>query len=223
MFNRPLFRRASSAVLTLASLSMLARDARAHHPMGGKTPTTFVEGLLSGIGHPLIGPDHLAFIVALGIAAALAPAGIRVIAAFIAASTLGVVLHMAALDIPLIEQMVALSVVVAGGLIAFSRGTWLRFWQPLAAVAGLFHGYAFGEAVIGADRAVIGAYLIGIAIIASLIAWATMKFTSRVLALQDVGTRHLRIAGLLLACIGGVMFASSYHPGLSECLTHAWV
>ncbi len=210
MFNRPLFRCASSAILTLASLSVLAGDARAHHPMGGKTPTTFVEGLLSGFGHPVIGPDHLAFIVALGIAASLAPSGVGIIAAFIAASTLGVVLHMAALDIPLIEQVVALSVVVAGGLIAFSRGKRLRFWLPLAAVAGLFHGYAFGEAVIGADRAVVGAYLIGIAIIASFIAWAAMKLTSRVLALPDVGARHLRTAGLLLACVGGLMFASNF-------------
>lgn len=214
MSNRPFSRRASSAVLSLVSLSVLASDAHAHHPMGGRTPTTFVEGLLSGIGHPVIGPDHLAFIVALGIAAALMPAGIGVIAAFIAASTLGVVVHMAALDIPLIEQMVAFSVVVAGGLIAFSGGvrggTRLWYWHPFAAVAGLFHGYAFGEAVIGADRAVIGAYLIGIAIIASLVAWATMNFTSRLLALQGVGTRHLRTAGLLLAGIGGVMFASSF-------------
>jgi urease accessory protein len=36
--------------------------------MGGKTPSTFVDGILSGVGHPIIGPDHLAFVVALGIA-----------------------------------------------------------------------------------------------------------------------------------------------------------
>ena len=208
MFNRHPARQAIRTVLTLASLCMLAGDARAHHPMGGRTPTTFVEGLLSGIGHPVIGPDHLAFIVAIGIAASLAPAGVGIIAAFIAASTLGVMLHLAALDIPLVEQMVALSVVVAGGLIAFSRGNWLRFWQPLAAVAGLFHGYAFGEAVIGADRAVVGAYLIGIAIIASFIAWAAMNLASRLLSLGDVRTRQLRTAGFLLACIGSIMFAS---------------
>ena len=36
--------------------------------MGGGTPSTFVDGILSGVGHPIIGPDHLAFLVALGIA-----------------------------------------------------------------------------------------------------------------------------------------------------------
>ena len=39
--------------------------AIAHHPMGGNTPSTLWEGLLSGVGHPIIGFDHLAFIVAM--------------------------------------------------------------------------------------------------------------------------------------------------------------
>ena len=31
------------------------RDS-AHHLMGGKTPSTFAEGIASGLGHPIIGP-----------------------------------------------------------------------------------------------------------------------------------------------------------------------
>ena len=42
--------------------------ASAHHLMGGKTPTTFTDGILSGLGHPIIGVDHLAFLVAVGLA-----------------------------------------------------------------------------------------------------------------------------------------------------------
>src|SRR5215510_12231222 len=42
----------------VAALSLFATSAFAHHVMGGKTPSTFVEGLLSGVGHPVIGPDH---------------------------------------------------------------------------------------------------------------------------------------------------------------------
>ena len=30
-------------------------SAHAHHVMGGKTPSSFIDGLLSGLGHPLIG------------------------------------------------------------------------------------------------------------------------------------------------------------------------
>lgn len=46
--------------------------ALAHHAMGGQLPQTFGQGLLSGIGHPVIGVDHFAFVVAVGIVAALA-------------------------------------------------------------------------------------------------------------------------------------------------------
>lgn len=209
MFNRLLSLSASGAAAAVTSCAVLAGDAFAHHPMGGKTPSTFLEGFLSGIGHPVIGPDHLAFIVAIGIAAAFVPKGFRVIAAFIAASTLGVLLHTAALNIPLAEQAVALSVVVAGGLLAFGRGPRLSFWPPLAALAGLFHGFAFGEAVVGAERAVVGAYLIGIAIIASVIAGALMIFASRVIDFKEPAMKQLRPAGVLLACIGVVMLAGS--------------
>ncbi len=44
----------------------------AHHVMGGRMPATFAEGLLSGLGHPVIGIDHLAFIVAVGLAVGVA-------------------------------------------------------------------------------------------------------------------------------------------------------
>jgi len=50
---------------------MIAEPAWAHHVMGGKLPQTFLQGLLSGFGHPVIGIDHLAAIVGVGILAAL--------------------------------------------------------------------------------------------------------------------------------------------------------
>jgi urease accessory protein len=53
---RPLCRTALAALLLLYTTA-----AFAHHVMGGETPSTFVDGLLSGIGHPIIGADHLAF------------------------------------------------------------------------------------------------------------------------------------------------------------------
>ena len=41
----------------------------AHHPTGGNTPDTFSSGLLSGLAHPIIGIDHLIFLILLGILA----------------------------------------------------------------------------------------------------------------------------------------------------------
>ena len=197
----------------VALLVASAGGALAHHPMGGKMPSTFMEGLLSGLGHPVIGPDHLAFIVAIGIAAALMPAGIGLIAAFISSSTLGVLLHATALSLPIAEQVIAASVIVAGGMLALGHGARQPLWLTLAAAAGLFHGYAFGEAVVGAERGVIGAYLFGLAIIASIIAGAVMVFTRQVLVIGDARAGHLRNAGVMVACIGVVMLAGSLVAG----------
>ena len=53
------------AALVVVPFLFTTASASAHHVMGGKTPTTFVDGFLSGLGHPVIGPDHLAFLLAI--------------------------------------------------------------------------------------------------------------------------------------------------------------
>nr|MDJ0600449.1 HupE/UreJ family protein [Crocosphaera sp.] len=56
----------ASVILTVIGLLILAQPATAHHPFGGQTPSNFFEGFLSGLGHPIIGLDHFAFILASG-------------------------------------------------------------------------------------------------------------------------------------------------------------
>jgi len=51
-------------------LALSGAPAYAHHLMGGRTPATFAEGMLSGLGHPVIGLDHFAAVVAVGCLAA---------------------------------------------------------------------------------------------------------------------------------------------------------
>ncbi|MFM9938385.1 MAG: HupE/UreJ family protein [Hyphomicrobiaceae bacterium] len=196
--------------LVAAILLAMTAGAEAHHPMGGETPQTFWHGFLSGLGHPVIGPDHLAFIVAIGIAAGLiGQRGLGLAAAFIAASSAGVLLHVAKLNVPMAEPLVALSVIVAGALLALDHATRRPVWLGLAAVAGLLHGYAFGEAVVGAERSVIGAYLIGIALVTTLIAWAFQYLTQQFAALEIGPNRRIRAAGGMLGCIGVVMLVGS--------------
>ena len=149
------------------------------------------------------------FIAAIGIAAALVPVGARLIAAFVAASLAGVLVHAGRLDIPLSEQVVALSVVAAGAMLAIGREGSGPIWLALGAVAGLFHGYAFGEAIVGAERSVVGAYLVGITAIASIIAVTLMRLTPRLLAPSaNVAPVRLRAVGVVVACVGLAVLAS---------------
>lgn len=201
--------------LGLAALAVMigAHSASAHHPMGGKTPTTFAEGLLSGLGHPVIGPDHLAFLVAIGIAAALVPAGIGIIAAFIAASTAGVLLHFGAFDLPMSELLVAGSVLVSGAFVAIGRRTGSSQWVVLAVLAGVFHGYAFGETIVGADRAVVGSYLLGLAIVSAGVAAVVMAVARWIAPAEGRGDARIQVAGAAVGIVGAVMLASGIMAG----------
>jgi hypothetical protein len=66
--DRVLFNLIGSPAILAAALFLGTETACAHHLMDGSTPFTFAEGLFSGVGHPIIGPDYLAFLLALGIA-----------------------------------------------------------------------------------------------------------------------------------------------------------
>ena len=77
------------ACVAFAAMAVAA-PAWAHHVMGGELPQTFLQGLLSGLAHPVIGLDHLAAIVGVGILAALAGRGVGPVLAFSAAMIAGV-------------------------------------------------------------------------------------------------------------------------------------
>lgn len=207
------FTRSVVQVCGLAAMVALASPAAAHHVMDGNLPSTFAEGLLSGIGHPVIGLDHLAFVIALGIGAALVPGSLAPIGAFVALSVAGVVVHLGALNVPMIEPLVALTVLLASAALIWSRSMTRPAWMGLAAVAGLLHGYAFGESIIGAERTVLGAYLLGIALITALIASGTMLVARRLLMTESATSPRVAAAGAALGCVGAVLLAVSLMPG----------
>lgn len=199
--------------LAVACLVAASGPSAAHHPMGGATPTTFMEGFLSGIGHPVIGIDHLAFIIAIGIAATFVSGGFAIIAAFIAASTVGVLTHVAELNVPMVEPLVAASVVVAGAALATGFARAQAGWIALAAIAGLLHGYAFGETAVGAERNVIGAYLIGLAIVQAAIAGGALLAARRFLLSDGQSAMPLRAAGAVVASVGLLLLAGGLIGG----------
>ena len=108
---------ASRRLGVLAIMMMIAQPAWAHHAMDGKLPQTFLQGLLSGFGHPVIGVDHLAAIVGVGILAALAGRSAAVVLAFSVAVIAGVGLHLSSIDLPASELFVGLTTLLIGALV----------------------------------------------------------------------------------------------------------
>jgi urease accessory protein len=157
--------------LILLPLLALAQPAAAHHPMGGATPATLMQGLLSGFGHPVIGFDHLLFVVAAGVACYYFGQRIANVAAFVACTMTGTLLHLQAPNVPYAEAGVALTLILLGVLL-FRRSAWLSSKMAIAlfALSGLAHGYAYGEAIVGAEATPLLAYLAGFTLIQCAIA-----------------------------------------------------
>ena len=187
----------------LGLLALLPLPAAAHHPMDGAMPETLWQGFASGIGHPVIGLDHLAFLLAAGVLAAALPRGdaFRAMAGFLAAGMVGLTLHMAGIGLGMTEALVATSVLLTGLALLVAKPVSAPALLAGFALAGLFHGHAFAEAVIGAEATPIIAYLAGLAVIQGALMLGAMT-----LARQSARARWLRPAMGAAASFAGVGF-----------------
>ena len=199
------------ASLPIMSFMLGINPAQAHHPLGSKTPSTFFEGLLSGFGHPIIGLDHFAFVIAIGLLALLTSRlGILLPIAFSLATALGTVIHLSSIDLPTPELIIAISVLTIGLALTINRQFNLFFLIILGAIAGLFHGYAYGEAIFGAEMTPVVAYLLGFAsiqILISAIAFYLGKLTIN--QVNNTSNLYLRFAGFTILGIGLTFLSSA--------------
>ena len=195
-------RRLTVALTSLPLLAMSAFPALAHHMTGGKLPDTFATGLLSGLGHPVIGLDHFAFIAGVGIVSAFLPRGLVGIVAFVLATIAGCVLHLMSVTIPAPEFLVAASVLVVGVAIMMGRPLSIPVATAIFALAGLLHGYAYGESIFGAEQTPLAAYLIGFAVIQTAIAALFMLATRRLASMRLANAVPARLAGAIIAGVG---------------------
>lgn len=189
-------------IATLAAAA--AAPAAAHHMIGGALPATFAEGLLSGLGHPIIGHDHLLAILAVGALASLFTRGVLLPVAFVAAALVGVGLHVGLVDLPAAELLIAVSLVVLGALLlAPPAAVPAPALVALFALAGIVHGYAFGESIVGAEPAPLVAYLLGLGMVQTgiaLLAWAGARLLGR--RAPDVAPWAMRGFALMVMVVG---------------------
>ena len=186
-----------------------ASPVLAHHPSGGELPSTFIEGLVSGIGHPVIGIDHLVFVVAIGLLAALSKKiGMIIPLAFVVATAIGTAIHLQSISLPVPELIISASVLMMGILLAKEKQINLAIIAAIAAMAGIFHGYAYAESIVGAQTTVVSAYLLGfcsiqlgISAIAFYVGRSTIKSSKPAI--------WLRFAGFAICGIGFAFVSNS--------------
>jgi urease accessory protein len=165
--GRAALRRAAGWRALAACAAGLPAVAHAHHPLGGATPTTAWEGGLSGLAHPVLGVDHLAFLLAAALLVAWrsrvdASQALRLALVFSGAGALGALARSAGASLPGLEALVAATVIAAGTALLARGAPGGIALAACAAVAGTLHGLAFGETVLGAGPAPVVAYLAGL-------------------------------------------------------------
>ena len=145
---------------SLLAVLLLASPAFAHHPfgMGDSNALTAWQGLLSGLGHPLLGPDHLLFLLALGFVGLQRPLRwvLPLLAVGLGGSVLSQFIPLPDALAPWAEALVSLSLAVEG-LIALSLApaTWLL---PLFGL----HGFLLGSTIVGAEPTPLFSYFLGL-------------------------------------------------------------
>jgi urease accessory protein len=122
-------------------------------------------------------------------------------AGFLAASMAGVALQLAGIGLGATEELVAASVLMVGLALLMTRRVSAGALLAGFALAGLFHGRAFAEEVIGAEATPILAYLAGLAVIQGALMLGAMALTR-----QATRARWLRPAMGAAASLVGVGF-----------------
>lgn len=161
------------ACVVTITVALLPVPVWAHHAMDGAIPTTPLQGLLSGLAHPVLGFDHLLFVLALGLISGIA--NLRwpwLPMLFVVSTVLGAATLLAGFNFMFAEAYVAASILAAGALLLRNATTSRTALIVFGVGTGLFHGYVYAEAIIGAETSPLVAYLMGFAIIQMLLSSA---------------------------------------------------
>jgi urease accessory protein len=181
----------------LATLSLLAATAAQAH-----SGDALQGGFLTGFTHPLLGWDHVAAMVAVGLwGAILGPPALWILPiTFPLVMAFGAALGVAGVTVPMVETGIAASGVVLGLMVAFAIRPALWIAALLVGIFALFHGHAHGAELPTALNPY--AYAAGFVIATGLLHLGGIAFGT--LMSSPAGSWAVRAAGLVIAAAGGV-------------------
>ncbi|TGD70943.1 HupE/UreJ family protein [Mangrovimicrobium sediminis] len=185
----PYWRSLAAIVLTLGSL-----PAWAHVEQG------VAGGLVSGLLHPVMGPDHLVAMVAVGLWGAQlgAPAIWLLPVVFPVVMALGGLFGVAGVPLPFIEFGIALSALLLGLAVAARFRANLVVMAVLVGLFAIFHGHAHGTELPQSANAM--AFGVGFVISTGLLHLAGILIG--LLVRWPVGSAVVRACGAGIAAIG---------------------
>lgn len=174
-------------------------------------PNDLLAALLSGLGHPVISLEHLAFVLASGLVAIGIVQGFIIPSSFVFATLVGTCLHFLGWNLPASEVAIAASVLAFGVLLTLRSSrdhpsqSYNLTLSILAAVAGIFHGYVYGETIVEETLPLLISYLAGLAIVQLAIALGVIWVGDRLLRpLFHSSFPTFRLLGLAIGAFGVV-------------------
>lgn len=161
-------------MLAGTAVSLVAIPGYAHHPTGGELPDSVLYGVLSGVGHPLIDLIHIVFILGVALLFALKPGSVaKRVVLFLAATWFGALGHLLGMDVQAAEALMAVGIIFAGLMLMLRQFAVLPGILALAAIAGIIHGFAYAEDIVGARTGPLMGYFFGFTFIQAVVMSAT--------------------------------------------------
>ncbi len=182
-------------ILPSLFLISFSKSALAHHPfgMGDGSKLSIWQGLASGIGHPLLGPDHLLFILAIAFIGLKRPARwvLPLLIVGLGGSAFAQIQPLPDLLAPWAESLVSLTLAIEG-LIVLSRlnSKWLL---PMFSL----HGYLLGNTIVGAEATPLISYFVGLLITQGALLLLVTKASQRIINWPETNGRIIN-AGILM-------------------------
>lgn len=185
-------------VIPIAFTASTILPAHAHHPFGmGETTTlTAWQGLVSGIGHPLLGPDHLLFLLGLGLLGLKRPLlwVLPMLGIGLAGSMLSQFVSLPEAAAAWAEALVSLSLIVEGFMILTDIETgWLL---PLF----FLHGFLLGSTIVGAEPTPLASYFLGLMLSQAALLFLVLGISKRFI--QSIGEQGRRLGAGIWIGIG---------------------
>lgn len=189
-------------ILWLTLLMCFAAAAQAHEADG------LAGGFASGFVHPLLGLDHVAAMVAVGLWGAvlgghavwLLPVVFPLVMAF------GGALGVLEVPLPSVEVGIALSALVLGIMVLFSVRPPLWFAALLVGIFAVFHGYAHGAELPDATSPL--AFSLGFVIATGLLHLCGIALS--LLSRWRAGNLVVRAGGGLIALAGALFLLRAF-------------
>lgn len=163
-------------------------------------------GFISGFTHPILGPDHMVAMIAVGLwGAQLGNPAIWVLPiTFPLVMAFGGLLGVIGIPIPFVEIDIALSAIVLGAMVALYVRPALWIAALIVGTFAIFHGHAHGSEL--PEAANILAYSVGFVVATGLL--HLLGIIIGLLIRWPVGERVIRACGVCIAVLGGFFLVS---------------